>query len=61
MAGTPSATYLAKFDAQQIACRQALWLTSYPPKRELFFRIEDTVYFARVTVSDAGARLEPID
>ncbi|HTV80840.1 MAG TPA: hypothetical protein VMF03_21495 [Steroidobacteraceae bacterium] len=58
-ATAPSAQFLTKFDAQQLACRKALWLTSYPPKRELFVRIEDTVYFVLVVVRDTGGHVQP--
>ncbi|HEY6455234.1 MAG TPA: hypothetical protein VIY90_08125 [Steroidobacteraceae bacterium] len=48
----------AKFDAEDIDCAQGLWLTSYPPRRYLQFRIEDTAYSALVVVRIAAPKLE---
>lgn len=36
-------------------CSSLAWKTSYPPKRQLVFAIEDTRYIALVTVLDAPA------
>jgi hypothetical protein len=48
-----------KFDARDIACLRSLWLASNPPKRQLSFRIDDTVYSALV-IADTHATLTPI-
>jgi hypothetical protein len=48
------------FNAQNIACLRSLWMTSNPPKRQLSFRIDQTVYSALVTLTDMNARLEQI-
>jgi hypothetical protein len=46
--GVPT-TALARFQADDLSCA-SVWYTSNPPKRQLTFRIGDTVYVARVTV-----------
>lgn len=53
---TKSQVIPAKFDAQDISCARNFWLTSYPPKRQLQFTIEDTYYSALVTVRDLHAK-----
>ncbi len=50
---------LTKYDAKTISCAQRFWLTSFPAKRALEFRIDDTVYSALV-VADQHAKLDPI-
>jgi hypothetical protein len=50
-----------KFDAQNIGCLSAFWLTSNPPKRALSFRIDDTLYTALVEVRNLGAKVTPAD
>lgn len=49
---TPGApkTALARFQADDLSCLANVWYTSNPPKRQLTFRIDDTIYEARVTV-----------
>ncbi|HTY92983.1 MAG TPA: hypothetical protein VMC02_03790 [Steroidobacteraceae bacterium] len=58
-AGKPALLSM-KFEAQDIACVQAFWLTSNPPKHALHFRIDDTTYSALVTVRDLVPKSEPI-
>lgn len=50
-----------RFDAQELRCTSAFWLTSNPPKRMLSFKIDDTVYSALVEVRNLGAKLRPAD
>jgi hypothetical protein len=50
-----------KFAADNVSCVSGMWLTSNPPKRELNFWIDDTVYSALVEVRDTGAKLVPAD
>jgi hypothetical protein len=47
-------------DARDVSCFRSLWKTSYPPKRELRFVIEDTLYFAEITVRDLGTQVVPL-
>jgi hypothetical protein len=47
----------AKFAAQNVACVQASFRTSNPPKRNLSFRLDNTQYLALVTVTDDPPRL----
>jgi hypothetical protein len=47
--GAPK-TALARFQAEDLSCSANIWYTSNPPKRQLTFRIGDTIYAARVTV-----------
>jgi hypothetical protein len=48
-----------KFAARDIACSQALWLTSNPPKHALHFQIEDTTYSVLVTVRNLAPKATP--
>ncbi len=47
------------FHAKYVACTAGFWLTSNPPKHELSFRIDETVYSALVAVA-LHTRIEPI-
>ena len=47
--GVPK-TALARFQADDLSCSPNIWYTSNPPQRLLTFRIDDTMYNARVTV-----------
>jgi hypothetical protein len=47
--GVPK-TALARFQAEDLSCSANIWYTSDPPKRQLTFRIGDTIYATRVTV-----------
>jgi hypothetical protein len=49
----------AKFDPADFSCAPTLLMTSFPPKRQVAFTLDDTRYLAIVTVIDAGARLMP--
>ena len=44
-------------NVQSADCSSMLLKTSFPPKREIGFQIDDTWYVALVTVRDAPARL----
>jgi hypothetical protein len=46
--------------AEDIACTRSLIFTSYPPQRQLRFRLDDTVYIAMVFLTEPGAKLTPI-
>jgi hypothetical protein len=48
-----------QYDAQQLSCSRGMWLASNPPKRQLTFRIENTVYTALIAVRVSGAKLKP--
>lgn len=52
---------LTKYGADYIGCARGLWLTSNPPKREIFFHIDDTAYSARVVVKELGTKLVPAE
>lgn len=52
-------TDFVRFDARDIRCVGALYKTSNPPKREISFRLDDTRYVARVTVTGVAAKLVP--
>jgi hypothetical protein len=47
-------------DAQDIACTRSLIFTSYPPQRQLRFRLDDTDYIAMVFLKETGAKLTPV-
>jgi hypothetical protein len=47
----------AKFDAKNISCIRTLVKTSNPPKRQISFRLDDTVYIALVTLTDDPPKL----
>jgi hypothetical protein len=47
--GAPK-TASARFEAEDLSCSANIWYTSNPPKRQLTFRIGDTIYATRVTV-----------
>lgn len=48
-----------KFEANDVVCTLGPWLTSYPAKRALHFRIDDTVYSALIEDRDTRYRLIP--
>jgi hypothetical protein len=47
------------FHAKYVACTAGMWLTSNPPKHQLSFRIDETVYSALIAVA-LHTRIEPI-
>jgi hypothetical protein len=47
------------FEAKEISCADMLLKTSNPPKKQLKFRLDDTLYFALVTVGEGGGKLMP--
>jgi hypothetical protein len=50
-----------KFAAQDVGCLSSFWLTSFPPKRSLSFKIDDTIYTALVEVRDLHAKFRAAD
>lgn len=40
-----------RYDAKEMRCSPGLLLTSYPAKREVFFRLDDDAYAAHVVVA----------
>jgi hypothetical protein len=48
-----------QLDAQDIGCARSMIFTSYPPQRQLRFRLDDTVYVAMVFLSETDAKLTP--
>jgi hypothetical protein len=49
----------ARFNASDTTCRLYTLLTSFPPKRHLSFRLDDTFFVTNVTLQDAGGQLDP--
>ena len=47
----------ARFDAKDISCARSLVKTSNPPKREIYFRLDDTRYEALVVLTDDPPKL----
>jgi hypothetical protein len=45
--------------AQDLKCADSLLRTSYPPKWEITFRLDDTRYVALVVITDDPPRLTP--
>jgi hypothetical protein len=56
----PDQVYFASFDAKDISCQGAYLLTSYPPKREIGFTLDEVRYVALITVNDGAPRLVPV-
>ena len=52
----PSRWIAATFNAKEVYYSLYL-LTSYPPLRDLSFTVDDTRYFARVTLAPGGAQV----
>lgn len=52
----PERTYRALFNDSDPHCG-AMWMTSFPPKKQLTFRLDDVYYVALVTVTDLPGRL----
>lgn len=52
--------YYARFQASDISCEQMLLKTSNPPKKQLTFKLDDTLYLALVTMTDAAGKVMPI-
>jgi hypothetical protein len=50
---------LLAIDAQDMACYRSFIFTSYPPQRQLSFRIDDTRYIAMVFLQGAEGKLTP--
>ena len=46
--------------AQDVACARSMIFTSYPPQRQLQFRLDDTTYVAMVFLTKTGAKLTPL-
>ncbi|MBX5463066.1 MAG: hypothetical protein IRZ28_18505 [Steroidobacteraceae bacterium] len=55
----PEVTTFVRFEASDISCSSLLLKTSYPPKREIGFTLDDLRYIALVTVTDASPRFMP--
>ena len=56
--GPPNVFY-ARYQARDIACPRFQVLTSFPPKRRLSFKLDDTRYIATIVISDHPGRIEP--
>ncbi len=56
----PDQTFLARFDADPY-CLAMLWKTSFPPKKQLSFRLDDVRYVALVTVAGSPGKVVKID
>jgi len=59
----PAQVHYAKADAKAVSCTDMLLKTSYPPKREIAFTLDDVRYVALVTVKNADASVHrvPLD
>lgn len=51
-------TLKVRFDVRDLACNFIV-LTSYPPKRRINFRLDETSYVALVTLKDTEGKLVP--
>jgi hypothetical protein len=49
----------ARFEARDIRCSDMLLRTSNPPKRQINFTLDDTIYIALVVITDDPPRLVP--
>ena len=49
----------ARFEAREISCSDMLLKTSNPPKRQIKFTLDDTLYIALVAITDDPPRLMP--
>ncbi len=52
-------TYLARFDGADPQCG-LMWMTSFPPKKQLRFHLDGVYYIALVTVTDTIGKLVQI-
>ena len=59
-AGKPQLLAL-EFDAEDFACFRSFVYTSYPPQRQLSFRIDQTRYIAMVFLKEAEGKLTPAE
>jgi hypothetical protein len=48
-----------KFNVYDATCRPQLLLTSFPPKRRLAFRLDDSWFVVNVTLRDWDGTLDP--
>jgi hypothetical protein len=56
----PEKIYLARFGGADPHCG-AMWMTSYPPKKLLSFRLDSVQYIALVTITNLRGKLLNID
>ncbi len=56
----PDQTFLARFDSDP-HCLAMFWKTSFPPKKQLSFRLDDVQYVALVTVTGSPGKVVKID
>jgi hypothetical protein len=49
-----------QLDARDVGCARSLIFTSYPPQRQLRFRLDDTTYVAMVFLTETAAKLTPL-
>lgn len=57
--GPPNVFY-ARYHARDIACPRFQIFTSFPPKRRLSFKLDDTFYVATIVITDHPGRIEPV-
>ncbi len=55
----PGAISYARFQAKEISCSDMLLRTSNPPKRQINFTLDDTLYIALVAITDDPPRAMP--
>jgi hypothetical protein len=58
-AAGPAEVHFARFGASDLSCASMILMTSYPPKQELAFTLDDTRYIAHVVVGDWAPRFYP--
>jgi hypothetical protein len=49
------------FAKEHPRCEEARWKTSYPPKKEISFQLDDVDYFGLVTMTAGSGKVIPVD